>query len=95
MYIPDAVGALVCDDCMFQEQCWWCERWGNHDGPLCTDCDRQRCELLVWYCFGDGRLVPRPPALDWGACCAVALFLVGPAGGIGDDDAETDVEEPI
>ena len=61
MYIPDSehlqaeygniIGAPWCADCLEQEQCWRCLRWGNHDGPLCSHCDRQRCELLVWYCF--------------------------------------------
>ena len=50
-YNGNIMSAPWCDDCLEQEQCWRCLRWGNHDGPLCSDCDRQRCELLVWYCF--------------------------------------------
>ncbi|MDA8583088.1 hypothetical protein N9L68_02620 [bacterium] len=67
-----------------------CERWGNQDGSLCSDCDRQRCELLVWYCFGDGRLVPRRPPFDLDMCCAIASFLLQTPN---EDEEEEDEEE--
>ena len=63
MYITDWVGAPLCDRCMDLEEPPW---WPNH---------RQRCELLVWYCFGRNRNCQELPALDWDACCAIASFV--------------------
>ena len=63
MHIPDWIDRALCGDCMDLEEPPW---WPNH---------RQRCELLVWYCFGRDRPSRQLPALDCDLCCAVASFF--------------------